>query len=147
MQTAKTTFTIDRFAKATGISSGEISPQDLLDFEHRLTSLSSYARKLLVHIAELAYHGRGEQRKPDVAYLPELYECTGLGVEAMYPLLDELKRGTFIELEDRYPFEDVRIPAGTSSGFNLLAAIARFCEKAKIPLRDVLVDLRFDLLK
>lgn len=146
MQTAKTTFTIDRFEKATGLSSGEISPQDLLDFEHRLTSLSLYARKLLVHIAELAYHGRGEQRKPDVAYLPELYECCGLGVEAMYPLLDELKRARFIEVEDQYPFEDVRI-AALSSGVNLLAAIARFCEREKIPLRDTLVDLRFDLLQ
>jgi hypothetical protein len=134
-------------AKAAGIEASELRAhaEDLKAFSGRLRSLSPYARKLLLHIAELAYHGRGEQRKPDVAYLPELYECTGLGVEAMYPLLEELKQGKFIEVEDQYPFEDVRI-ASSTSGINVLRTIARFCEQEKIPLREVLVDLRFELL-
>ena len=132
---------------APGIDAVELRAhaEDLKAFSGRLRALSPYARKLLLHIGELAYHGRGEQRKPDVAYLPELYECTGLGVEAMYPLLEELKQGKFIEVEDQYPFEDVKI-ASTSSGVNVLKAIARFCEQTKIPLHDVLVDLRFELL-
>lgn len=119
---------------------------DLDQFELRARSISERARKLLVQIVELAYHGRGQQRKPDVAYLPELYESCGLGVEAMYPLLDELKNAGLIEVEDQYPFEDVRIPL-TKSGVNVLAEISRFCESEKIPLRDVIVDLRFDLVQ
>ena len=119
---------------------------DLHDFANRLRSVSQHARKLLVKITELAYHGRGQQRKPDVAYLPELYESCGLGVEAMYPLLDELRISGLIEVEDRYPFEDVKI-SSTAYGLNLLADISRFCESQRIPLRDVIVDLRFELLQ
>jgi hypothetical protein len=117
--------------------------EDLRDLESRLHTISEQARKLLAQIVELAYHGRGQQRKPDVAYLPELYESCGLGVEAMYPLLDELQRAGLIEVEDRYPFEDVKIPS-TPSGVNVLAEISRFCESEKISLRDIIVDLRFD---
>jgi len=120
--------------------------EDLRDLESRIGTISDHARKLLVQIVALAYHGRGQQRKPDVAYLPELYESCGLGVEAMYPLLAELQKAQLIEVEDRYPFEDVRIPS-TASGVNVLAEISRFCESEKISLRDVLVDLRFDLLR
>ena len=119
---------------------------DLDQFERQARSISEQARKLLVQIVELAYHGRGQQRKPDVAYLPELYESCGLGVESMYPLLDELKKAGLIEVEDQYPFEDVRIPS-TKSGVNVLAEISRFCESEKIPLRDVIVALRFDLVQ
>jgi len=120
--------------------------EDLHDLEGRVHAISEQARKLLVQIVELAYHGRGQQRKPDVAYLPELYESCGLGVEAMYPLLEELEKAGLIEVEDRYPFEDVKIPS-TASGSNLLREISRFCESEKISLRDVLAGLRFDLLK
>jgi hypothetical protein len=148
MHVAQKQIDFERFAQSCGISAGEAQPfdNDLRDFEARLGPLSEYARKLLVHIAELAYHGRGLERKPDVAYLPELYESCGLGVETLYPLLDELKKAGFIEVEDRYPFEDVKILPATC-GVNLLRAIAHFCETEKIPLRDVLVDLRFDSLR
>lgn len=119
---------------------------DLDQFERQARSISEHARKLLVQIVELAYHGRGEQRKPDVAYLPELYESCGLGVEAMYPLLDELRNSGLIAVEDLYPFEDVKI-SSTADGVNLLREISRLCESEKIPLRDVIVDLRFELLQ
>jgi hypothetical protein len=69
-----------------------------------------------------------------------------LGVEAMYPLLGELRTSRIIEVEDQYPFEDVKI-LPEASGHNLLGAIARFCETEKVSLRDVLVDLRFELLQ
>lgn len=120
--------------------------EELRDFANRLRSVSERARKLLMQIAELAYHGRGQQRKPDVAYLPELYESCGLGVEAMYPLLDELREAKLVEVEDRYPFEDVKI-ASNASGWNALAVTSRFCESQKIALRDVIVDLHFELLQ
>lgn len=99
-----------------------------------------------MHIAQLAYHGRGQQRKADVAYLPELHESCGLDVDAMYALLKELHAAKFIEMEDQYPFEDVRI-LPIASGWNALAAIARLCEEQEIALRDILVEGRFDLLQ
>ena len=83
--------------------------EDVREFSDRLRSVSEHARKLLAHIAELAYHGRGQQRKPDVAYLPELHESCGLDVEAMHSLLDELQRAKLVRLEDPYPFEGVKI--------------------------------------
>ena len=119
---------------------------DLRDLTDRLRSVSERARKLLVSIAELAYHGRGQQRKEDVAYLPELYESCGLGVEEMYPLLEELKKGRFVDVEDQYPFEDVRI-LHTAAGWNALREISQIAESGKTPLRNFLVDLHFELLQ
>lgn len=115
--------------------------EDVREFSDRLRSVSEHARKLLAHIAELAYHGRGQQRKPDVAYLPELHESCGLDVEAMYSLLDELQRAKLVRLEDPYPFEDVKI-LPSSAGWNALAALAKFCETQRLVLREVLVDFR-----
>lgn len=114
---------------------------DLREFSERLHSVSEQAQKLLAHIAELAYHGRGQQRKPDVAYLPELHESCGLDVEAMYSLLSELQGAKLVRLEDPYPFEDVRI-LPSSSGWNVLEALAKFCETQNLMLREVLVDFR-----
>ena len=114
---------------------------DLREFSERLQSVSEQARKLLAHIAELAYHGRGQQRKQDVAYLPELHESCGLDVEGMYSLLGELQQARLIQVEDPYPFEDVKI-LPSSSGWNLLEALANFCETEKVPLREVLVHFR-----
>ena len=114
---------------------------DVGEFSQRLHSVSEQARKLLAHIAELAYHGRGQQRKPDVAYLPELHESCGLDVEAMYSLLSELQRAKLVRLEDRYPFEDAKI-LPSSSGWNALESLAKFCETQKLVLREVLVDFR-----
>lgn len=114
---------------------------DVREFSERLQSVSEQARKLLAHIAELAYHGRGQQRKPDVAYLPELHESCGLDVESMYSLLGELQGASLVRLEDPYPFEDVKI-LPSSSGWKVLAALANFCETQKLVLREVLVDFR-----
>lgn len=114
---------------------------DIQEFSDRLHSVSEQARKLLAHIAELAYHGRGQQRKPDVAYLPELHESCGLDVEAMYSLLKELQRAKLVRLEDPYPFEDVKI-LPSSSGWNVLEALTKLCETQNLVLREVLLDLR-----
>jgi len=143
-----TTFSIDRLAKASALSEKErvARTEDLQDFVVRLRSISERARKLFVHIAEMAYHGRGQGRKTDVAYLPELYESTGLDVESMYTLLKELQAARFVALEDPYPFEDVKILPCTS-GWNALAAIFSFAETENIPVRDIIVDLRFELLQ
>jgi hypothetical protein len=122
------------------------SAEDLRHLAERLRGVSEQARKLLVHIAQLAYHGRGQERKANVAYLPELHESCGLDVDAMYALLKELHAAKFIDIEDQYPFEDVRILPMTS-GWNALGAIAGFCEEQKIALRDILVEDRFDLLQ
>jgi len=119
--------------------------EDLRDFTRHLRSVSEQARKLLVHIAELAYHGRGQGRKPDTAYLPELHESCGLDVDAMYELLRELAKARLIEIEEQYPFEHVKIlPA--KSGWNAVAEVSLAAEKQKVSLRAILVDLRFELL-
>jgi hypothetical protein len=114
---------------------------EIREFSDRLSSVSEHARKLLAHVAELAYHGRGEQRKPDVAYLPELHESCGLDVEGMYSLLNELQQAKLIQVEDQYPFEDVKI-LRSASGWNALQAIAEFAEERRVPLREMLVGFR-----
>ncbi|HKT24797.1 MAG TPA: hypothetical protein VJR04_09335 [Terriglobales bacterium] len=114
---------------------------DLREFSERLHSVSEQGRKLLAHIAELAYHGRGQQRKLDVAYLPELHESCGLDVEAMYSLLGELQQAKLVQIEDPYPFEDVKI-LPSSSGWKVLERVAKLCETENLPLREVLVDFR-----
>ena len=148
MQSAQSHFVSERFATALRIVPGERAAraEELRDFAQRLLGVSDQARKLLVHIAQLAYHGRGQQRKGDVAYLPELHESCGLDVDAMYALLKELRTAKFIEVEDQYPFEDVKI-LSMGSGWNALAAIAHFSEDQKIALRDILVEGRFELLQ
>ncbi|PYY15862.1 MAG: hypothetical protein DMG61_06065 [Acidobacteria bacterium] len=126
--------------------SEEAHANDLRDFDVRLRSVSERARKLLVHIAEMAYHGRGQDRAADVAYLPELYESTGLDVESMYALLKELQAARFIAVQDPYPFEDVKI-LPCASGWNALAAISSLCEAKGISMRDIIVNFRFELLQ
>ena len=118
---------------------GSAHAADVREFSNKLRSVSAQACKLLAHIAELAYHGRGQQRKPDVAYLPELHESCGLDVEAMYSFLSELQQAKLIRLEDPYPFEDVKI-LPSSAGWNVLESLARFSDTEKLPLREVLVD-------
>jgi hypothetical protein len=148
MQSTQRHFLIERFATVMRIVPGErvVRAEDLRDFAERLRGVSEQARKLLVHIAQLAYHGRGQQRKADVAYLPELHESCGLDVDAMYSLLKELHAAKFIAMEDQYPFEDVKL-LPSASGWNALAAVAQFSEDQKIALRDILVERRFDLLQ
>ena len=142
------TLNMDRMANTMGVPANErvLRLEDLRNFAERLRSVSERARKLLAHIAEMGYHGRGKERKPDVAYLPELYESSGLDVESMYELLKELQRARFIAVEERYPFEDVKI-LPCASGWNALAAISQFCGSTTVPLRDILVELRFELLQ
>ena len=116
------------------------------ELEPRLKSVSERARKLLVQVGEMAYEVKLARRAPDTAYLPELYDSCGIGVEEMYPLLQELNAASLIELEGAYPFEDVHVPQG-ANGHVPLADLAHYCDEHKVPLRDVLVDLRGELLK
>ena len=130
--------------RAVGIKDPAHS-EDLRKLTDQLRSVSEQARKLLAHVCELAYHGRGQERRPDTAYLPELHESCGLDVDAMYALLEELANARLIEVEEQYPFEDVRILPRTS-GWNAIAAVARAAEIQKASLKEVLADLRFELL-
>lgn len=116
------------------------------ELEHRLRRVSERARKLLVQVGDLAYEVKLARRAPDTAYLPELYDSCGIGVEEMYPLLQELDGAGLIELEGEYPFEDVHVPKA-KDGAIPLADLAHYCDENQLSLRDVLVDLRADLLK
>lgn len=116
------------------------------ELQPRLGKVSERARKLLVQAGEMAYEVKLARRAPDTAYLPELYDSCGIGVEEMYPLLQELNAARLIELEGEYPFEDVHLPKA-KDGSVPLADLAHYCDENKVSLRDVLVDLRSDLLK
>jgi hypothetical protein len=112
----------------------------------RLQTVSARARKLLTQIADHTYDGKLARRSPHTAYLPELYDSCGVGVEEMYPLLQELHESKLVELEGQYPFEDVKIPAG-SRGNVPLADIAHYCREKNVSLRDTLVDMNVGLVK
>ena len=117
------------------------------ELQPRLQAVSERARKLLAEIADHTYDGKLARRAPDTAYLPELYDSCGIGVEEMYPLLQELHQAKLIELEGEYPFEDVHVPKSKNDNGGIpLADLAHYCDEHKVSLRDVLVDLRGDLL-
>jgi len=115
-------------------------------FLEKLRPVSEQARKLLLHIHELAHHGRGDDRRPGACYLPELYESCGLDPDMMYPKLKELAEANVIVLEEKYPFEDVRIVGGTS-GEDLLSVAEEFCKSNDIPFRDFVVEIQVEKLK
>ena len=120
----------------------ESEKQELQSIAARLEVVPESSRKLLAHIIELASRGRGEERQRDTAYLPELHESCGLDVEAMYETLQPLQRAGLIEVENEYPFEDIRLDAAKS-----FSTMSRLCEQKKIPLQDVIAGLRFDVLE
>lgn len=111
-----------------------------------LARVPERARKLLVQVGDLAYEVKLARRAPDTAYLPELFDSCGIGVEEMYPLLKELHDAKLIEVEGDYPFEGVHVPKSPNGNIPL-ADLAHYCDENKVSLRDVLVDLRGDLLK
>jgi hypothetical protein len=145
--TVATLSSIDRFARVCGFSPDAARLVALTTFESRLRPISPESRKLLAHAADLATRSHGAARKPNAAYLPELHETCGLDVDAMYHLLKELEDGGFVEIEGKYPFQDVMLGSDAQTGWPLIADLARFCAAEKIPLRDLIVDLRFDLLR
>lgn len=125
-------------ARAARIAFEELLP--------RLQSVSARARKLLAEIADHTYDGQLARRTPHTAYLPELYDSCGVGVEEMYPLIQELHDAKLVELEGDYPFEDVKIPAG-ANGNVPLADLTHYCQANKLALRDAVVEMKTDLLK
>jgi len=119
---------------------------EIQEFVKRLAGASPQARKLLLNIHELAYHGRGQARSAGAAYLPELYESCGLDPDEMYPKLKELVAVKAIELEGEYPFEDVRVTRSTQ-GEDMMAVVEEKCKAADVKLRDVVVELQMQKLK
>jgi hypothetical protein len=122
----------------------EAGKRDWSALAGRLGGVPESSRKLLAHIIELAYAANRLSRQPDTAYLPELHESCGLDVEAMYETLQPLQGAGLIEMENQYPFEDVRL---SDPEENSWPEILRRCQSKNIPLRDVIVDLRFDRLQ
>lgn len=116
------------------------------DFAIRLQGLPVAHRKLLAHIAAFAYRDHHDERKMGTAYLPELHETCGLGVDEMYSMLRQLEAAAFIRVEGKYPFEDVVVCDEPHLHWPVLGDLARFCSGGKVSLNDLVVDLRFDLL-
>ena len=136
---------IGRFGEVCGFAADAAHAESFGKFVTRLRSLPESARKLLAHIAELAYREHHDGRKPGVAYLPELHETCGLGVDEMYGLLKQLEQGEFVRVEGEYPFQDV-VPREISPAWEVMRDLWRFCQAEKIALRDVVVDLKVDCL-
>jgi hypothetical protein len=130
-------------ASTSQVDNARAALQELLP---GLRSVSARARKLLTEIADHTYDGKLARRSPNTAYLPELYDSCGVGVEEMYPLLQELDSANLIELEGQYPFEDVKIPA-TAEGNIPLADIANYCREHHVSLRDAIVEMKTDVLE
>jgi hypothetical protein len=137
---------IGKFGRVCGFPPDEARSAALAAFVERLRALPKFTRKLLAQIAGLAYRKHEDARKLGAAYLPELHETCGLGVDEMYVLLHELEDAGFIHMEGDYPFQDV-LPAGDPElHWVILRDLTQFCCDEKVPLRDLIVDLRTDLL-
>lgn len=137
---------IERFARACGFIPDAAKQSAVAAFESTLRSLSPGGRKLLAHIADLATRSHGASRRENAAYLPELHETCGLDPDAMYGILKELESAGSVQIEGQYPFQDV-VLAPAAQGWPLVADLARYCASEKLSLRDVIVDLKFDLLR
>lgn len=137
---------IERFARVCGFVPDAAKQSAVAAFETTLHGLSPGARKLLAHIADLATRSHGASRREDAAYLPELHETCGLDPDAMYSLLKELESAGPVQIEGQYPFQDVML-APAAQGWPLIGDLARYCAAEKLSLRDVIVDVRFDLLR
>src|SRR5690242_15948217 len=118
----------------------------LAGFTNRLQALPVADRKLLAHIAAFAYREHPDGRKLGTAYLPELHETCGLGVDEMYAMLRQLEAAGFIRVEGDYPFEDVVVCDEPQLHWPILRDLSRFCSGGEASLNDLVVDLRFDLL-
>jgi predicted transcriptional regulator len=136
---------IDRFARVCGFAPDANKQAAVAAFEATLRSLSPAARKLLAHVADLATRSHSAIRRENAAYMPELHETCGLDPDAMYGLLKELENAGSVRIEGEYPFQDVVPTAG--GDWPLIVDLARYCAAEKLPLKDVIVDLKFELLR
>jgi hypothetical protein len=118
-------------------------------FVHRLRLLTEFTRKLLAHIVDLAYRQHHDGREPGVAYLPEVHETCGIGVDELYAILQQLETAGFIRLEGKYPFQAV-VPVDLvledHSPWNVMRDLAAFCKSERISLGDLIVGLHFEEL-
>ena len=112
-------------------------------FIERLKPLPVAARRLLCVIVKQAYHGPLLSKTLGVATMPEVLEACGVDVDQLYALLDPLKQARLIEVGGEYPFEEMRLAADSE----IAKTIAHECERAKIPLEDVFVELRIEVLQ
>jgi hypothetical protein len=104
-----------------------------------LRRLPLAARKLLCVAAGQAYHGALKSKRPGTATMPEVHEACGLDVDQLYSLLELLKQTGLVLVEGQYPFEELRFPAS-------IQTVADLCARNGIPLEQVLVDLRSELI-
>ena len=137
---------VSRLANICGFATDESHRDAFARFESKLASLSLAARKLLAHITDLATRSQTSGRRKDAAYLPELHETCGLDVDAMYQLLREIEEASFVQLEGDYPFQDVLLVPDFETQWLVLADLAKFCSLEKISLREMIADMKFEVL-
>jgi hypothetical protein len=143
---ANTSLPIGRFARVCGFPDDPQRRRAVAEYITRLRRLPEFSRKLFAHLAELAYRPHDDARRFGVAYLPELSETSGLGVDEMYAMLQELERAELIRMEGEYPFQDVLIADEPVASWSLMRDLAQFSAAERVPLRDIIVDLRAEVL-
>lgn len=137
---------IGKFARVCGFPDDPQRRRAVAEYMARLQRLPEFSRKLLAHLAELAYRPHGDARKFGAAYLPEVSETSGLGVDEMYAMLQQLERDELIRMEGEYPFQDVLIADEPVASWSIMRDLAQFAAAEHVALRDIIVDLRADLL-
>ena len=150
MTTAKNSqIEIGRLGRECGFVPDAKRSAAISGFAQRLQLVPEFNRKLLAHVVELAYREHHDGREPGVAYLPEVHETCGIGVDELYVILQQLERAGFIRLKDDYPFQTV-VPVDLMiedhSPWAVMGYLVAFCKSEGIPLRDVIVDLHFEKL-
>ena len=144
-----TALDLGQFGRLCGFSPDEARSAAIAEFSEKLRGLPEFSRKLLAQIVELACREHHDGRKPGIAYLPEVYETCGIGVDELYKELQQIEKAGFIRLEGEYPFQDVVLTEVALSGqhpWPLLRDLGTFCAAEGVSLREVIVSLRFDRL-
>lgn len=140
---------IARFAKLCAFNPDSARAAAVAEAAERLRAVPEFARKLLAQVIDLAYREHHDGRKSGVAYLPEVYESCGIGVDEMYGFLRQLESAGLVRVEGEYPFQNAvpsDLAVGDGSRWPFLRDLARFCAAEHIPLRDLIVDLHFEKL-
>lgn len=150
MRAAKNTpLEIGRLGKKCGFVADTARSAAVSELAERLQLLPEFTRKLLAHVIDLAYREHHDGREPGVAYLPEVHETCGIGVDELYAILRQLETAGFIHLEGKYPFQAI-VPEDLvlqdCSRWAVMSDLAAFCKAEGIALRDVIVGLHFEEL-
>jgi hypothetical protein len=129
-----------------------LSPEKLAEciaelevFSKRVKHLPIPTREVLVAFIKRARNIQGSEQG---VLLDEVRLALDLSVHDIRPHIRILDDQGFIDEGDRHDFggEEGALLRDLKSGWPITADLKAFCDKTEVPLRDILVDLRFDVL-